>query len=146
MMTIDNLPAQLPKDASTYFSDILTPILKKMIKAKKVPEIIERATIMKAGALVKIFQHLQIGSETSNLKKDDPVNKILVLGAGYVSKPAVDYLSRIQTNMVTIGTDKVNINALSMAEGKENVNCVEIDISNTSELEKLISCNDIVLR
>lgn len=148
MMTIDNLPAQLPKDSSSHFSDILTPILKKMIKSKKVPEVIERATIMKDGVLVKRFENLQIGSASPSFAKTstDQNKKILVLGAGYVAKPAIDYLSRSQKNNVMVGTNKLDKNALSMSEGKPNVSVIEIDISNTEELEKLIANNDIVLR
>jgi alpha-aminoadipic semialdehyde synthase len=148
MMTIDNLPAQLPKDASSHFSDILTPILKKMIKSKILPKVIERATIIKDGVLVKRFKNLQIGNANPSFTKGsaDQIKKILVLGAGYVAKPAIDYLSRSQKNSVIVGTDKLDKNALSMSEGKTNVSVIEIDISNTEGLEKLIASNDIVLR
>ena len=148
MMTIDNLPAQIPKDASAHFSDILTPILKKMIKSKKVPEVIERATIMKDGHLVKRFKHLQIGDNgpVSSKVNTDQSKRILILGAGYVAKPAIDYLSGSKMHILTVGTDKLDKNALSMGEGKENVSVVEIDISNTGELEKLIASNDVILR
>jgi alpha-aminoadipic semialdehyde synthase len=148
MMTIDNLPAEIPKDASTHFSDILTPILKKMIKSKKTPEVIEKATIMKNGELVKRFKHLQIESNSRSYPKEnsDQVKKILVLGAGYVAKPAIDYLSRSSANNLTVATDRLDKNVISMSEGKDNVSIVEIDISNTEGLEKLIANSDAVLR
>ncbi len=57
MMTIDNLPNELPRDASTAFgSQFIEHILPELLK--KHSEVIERATIAENGRLGKHFQYL----------------------------------------------------------------------------------------
>lgn len=57
-MTIDNLPAQLPRDSSEHFSSVLVPLLKKLIKSKKSVEAIDRATIISKGKLMPAYEKL----------------------------------------------------------------------------------------
>ena len=57
MMTIDNLPNELPRDASTSFGEqFVKYILPELLKEKS--ELMERATIAKSGVLGKHFQYL----------------------------------------------------------------------------------------
>jgi alanine dehydrogenase len=62
MMTIDNLPNELPRDASTYFGDQfiinIIPELQNMAKGKK-SKVLERATITKEGKLTPRYAYLQ---------------------------------------------------------------------------------------
>jgi hypothetical protein len=58
MMTIDNLPNELPKDASTAFGEMFTEyVLKELVK--KESEFIEKAKIVDKGKLGKHYQYLQ---------------------------------------------------------------------------------------
>jgi saccharopine dehydrogenase (NAD+, L-lysine forming) len=61
MMTIDNLPNELPRDASSYFGDQfiinIIPELQHMAKGKK-SRVLERATITHAGKLTPRYAHL----------------------------------------------------------------------------------------
>ena len=57
-MTIDNLPNELPRDASEAFGDqFIEHILPEFYKEQS--DILERATIAKNGQLGKYFQYLQ---------------------------------------------------------------------------------------
>ncbi len=57
MMTIDNLPNELPRDASTAFGEqFIKHILPELLK--KNSEVIERAIIAEGGVLGKYFQYL----------------------------------------------------------------------------------------
>lgn len=57
MMTIDNLPNELPRDASTAFGEqFIEHILPELLKEKSA--VIERATISENGILGKHFQYL----------------------------------------------------------------------------------------
>ena len=57
MMTIDNLPNELPRDASTAFGEqFIEHILPELLIDKS--EVIERATVAENGALGKHFQYL----------------------------------------------------------------------------------------
>ena len=58
MMTIDNLPNELARDASTAFgAQFVTHIMPELLKPHS--DMLERATIAKGGALGKHFQYLQ---------------------------------------------------------------------------------------
>lgn len=58
MMTIDNLPSELPRDASQAFGDMfLMHVLPELLKPES--RLIERATIAENGHLGKDFEYLQ---------------------------------------------------------------------------------------
>lgn len=58
MMTIDNLPSELPRDASQAFGEMfLVHVLPELLKPQS--ELIERATIAKAGQLTEPFAYLE---------------------------------------------------------------------------------------
>lgn len=57
MMTVDNLPNELPRDASRHFGEhIIKFIIPELLKNES--EILERATICKEGKLTKGFEYL----------------------------------------------------------------------------------------
>ena len=57
MMTIDNLPNELPRDASTAFGEqFIEHILPELLKDKSA--VIERAMVTENGVLGKHFQYL----------------------------------------------------------------------------------------
>lgn len=57
MMTIDNLPNELPRDASTAFGDMFIEHVLPELKKEK-SDMIERATVTENGILGKHFQYL----------------------------------------------------------------------------------------
>jgi hypothetical protein len=58
MMTIDNLPNELPKDASEAFGNMfIEHVLPEL--AKEDSEMIEKATIINKGKLGKHFEYLR---------------------------------------------------------------------------------------
>jgi len=63
MMSIDNLPNELARDASQYFGNqLITNIIPHLIHASG-DEIIQRATIVKSGILTDYFQYMKEYSE-----------------------------------------------------------------------------------
>jgi saccharopine dehydrogenase (NAD+, L-lysine forming) len=62
MMTIDNLPNELPRDASSYFGDQfilnIIPELQNVMRGRK-SKVLERATITRDGKLTPKFEYLQ---------------------------------------------------------------------------------------
>ncbi len=59
MMTIDNLPNELPQDASRHFGDALIKYIIPELLGKSDTDIIERATVTRNGQLTKHFAYLQ---------------------------------------------------------------------------------------
>jgi saccharopine dehydrogenase-like NADP-dependent oxidoreductase len=77
--------------------------------------------------------------------------KILILGSGLISEPLIDYLMKRSENKITIGSNNPDElkNILEKKKGSENftnLRTTYIDVvSQKSELEGLISKNDIVV-
>lgn len=57
-MSIDNLPAQLPKDASEHFGDSLTPIIASLSKSGFEDPLVQRGVIVKDGCLQPVHAWL----------------------------------------------------------------------------------------
>lgn len=72
------------------------------------------------------------------------MKKILVLGAGLVSKPGVRYLLDQENLFVTVASRTVS-KAEALVEGYENGKAVALLVDNTDELVGLIQKHDIVI-
>ena len=59
MMTIDNLPNELPKDASKSFGEQFAAHVLEELLALKDTGMLERATIAEKGQLGKYFKYLE---------------------------------------------------------------------------------------
>lgn len=72
------------------------------------------------------------------------MNKILVLGAGLVSRPGVHYLLEQKGLQVTVASRTVS-KAENLVKGHANGRAVAVDVENEGELAALIAQNDIVI-
>lgn len=121
MMSVDILPASLPFDASQHFSKALLPYLESVIKQytsgthDEYASALERATIAEEGRLIDQHEWLQVAvdkfytqgtkaSATDYQEIVPPVKKkILMLGTGMVSGPAVDEIAKRSDVQLMIG-------------------------------------------
>ncbi len=72
------------------------------------------------------------------------MKNVLILGAGFVSKPGVRYLLDSKVLNITVA-DKFPERAEELVRGYENGKAIELDISDTEKLENAIKKNDIVV-
>lgn len=135
IMSIDNLPAQFPRDASEHFSTCLSPIIHKLVKGED-GSVIERATICQDGKLSSSHAPL-----TSNLKSR---KRVLILGSGYVVPPALKYLSSLPGVHVTVASN-TNTDKLVARYGTQSTIGTVLDVQDKSKLLELVSKHDIVL-
>lgn len=106
IMSIDNLPTELPYEASKYFSEALYPWVKEIVKNNFSHPVVSRATIsLPTGELAP--QHEKLYGQVAKFGdvgvKVAQRQKVLLLGSGYVAKPLVDYLTRDGKYDITIG-------------------------------------------
>jgi alpha-aminoadipic semialdehyde synthase len=120
MMAVDILPASIPLDASTHFSDALLPYVKTLVReyrgecaGNEYQRALERATICKGGDLVGKHRWLaesvrawretvdqegttvpKSGSGPASINTVRLKKKVLMLGSGMVAGPAVDEISK----------------------------------------------------
>uniref|UniRef100_A0A8C5H9U9 Saccharopine dehydrogenase (NAD(+), L-glutamate-forming) n=1 Tax=Gouania willdenowi TaxID=441366 RepID=A0A8C5H9U9_GOUWI len=102
MCSIDNLPAQLPIEATEYFGDRLFPYIWEMVRTP----FIRSAVITSNGALTPKFEYiekLRERREKEQILQKAGMKRVLLLGSGYVSRPVVEYLTRDERTQVTIG-------------------------------------------
>uniref|UniRef100_A0A673N5F1 Alpha-aminoadipic semialdehyde synthase, mitochondrial n=1 Tax=Sinocyclocheilus rhinocerous TaxID=307959 RepID=A0A673N5F1_9TELE len=136
MCSIDNLPAQMPIEATEYFGDRLFPYIWEM------------AVITSNGKLTPKFEYIQKlreRRESEQILKKGGMKRVLLLGSGYVSGPVIEYLTRDAGTQVTVASNLLN-QAEDMAAKYPNTIAVMLDITRQEgHLESLIKDHDIVI-
>ncbi|KAM4873662.1 alpha-aminoadipic semialdehyde synthase, mitochondrial isoform 3-T3 [Thomomys bottae] len=155
MCSIDNLPAQLPIEATEYFGDMLYPYVEEMLlsdasqplESQNFSPVVRDAVITSNGFLTDKYKYIQklredrehFQSFSMNTKK-----KVLVLGSGYVSGPVLEYLSRDCNIEITVGSDMEN--QMKQLSKKYNINLVNINVGKHEErLNSLVASQDLVI-
>jgi len=72
------------------------------------------------------------------------MKKILVLGAGLVSKPGVTYLLKQKNLEVTVASRTLS-KAEALVKGFDNGKAIQVDVKDEKKLEDLIKENDIII-
>uniref|UniRef100_A0A3B4XXW4 Alpha-aminoadipic semialdehyde synthase, mitochondrial n=1 Tax=Seriola lalandi dorsalis TaxID=1841481 RepID=A0A3B4XXW4_SERLL len=134
MCSIDNLPAQLPIEATEYFGDRLFPYIWEMNSRW-----CRRAVITSNGVLTPKFEYIEKLRERSGMKR------VLLLGSGYVSGPVVEYLTRDERTQVTVASVLLR-QAEELAAKYPNTIPVTLDASSQEgHLDSLIKDHDLVI-
>ncbi len=72
------------------------------------------------------------------------MTRFLVLGAGFVAEPVVEYLSRNKNNQITLA-DYDYANTQKVSEKYPQISSLQIDVSNKADLASLIKDKNVVL-
>uniref|UniRef100_A0A646QGR2 Alpha-aminoadipic semialdehyde synthase n=1 Tax=Hemiscolopendra marginata TaxID=943146 RepID=A0A646QGR2_9MYRI len=155
--SIDNMPTQLPREATDSFGELLYPhiadILQsdatKPLEKENFTPIVQGAIIASNGQLTPNFQYIQELRNARSMKirppSGEPCKKVLVLGAGYVSAPTIEYLTRDKDISVTIAS-ALKEEADILAKQFENTEPILLDIIDRPDLmENLIENTDLVI-
>lgn len=156
--SIDNMPTQLPTEATDYFGELLYPYALDILKSDAskpleehefLPEV-DGAIIASNGKLTPNFEYINELRE-SNMRskhKSDGTEfskRVLVLGAGMVSAPLVEYLSRNHDISMKV-CSQVKDEADRLAIRYNNVESFYMDVnSNQEHLAKLCEEADCVV-
>uniref|UniRef100_A0A8C7EJ88 Aminoadipate-semialdehyde synthase n=1 Tax=Neovison vison TaxID=452646 RepID=A0A8C7EJ88_NEOVI len=155
MCSIDNLPAQLPIEATEYFGDMLYPYVEEMIlsdatqplESQNFSPVVRDAVITSNGVLTDKYKYIPKLRESRELAQSLSMGtkkKVLVLGSGYVSEPVLEYLSRDNKIEITVGSDMKN--QIEQLGKKYNINPISVDISKQEEkLNSLVAKQDLVI-
>ncbi|XP_049627047.1 alpha-aminoadipic semialdehyde synthase, mitochondrial [Suncus etruscus] len=155
MCSIDNLPAQLPIEATECFGDMLYPYVEEMIlsdatqplESQNFSAVVRDAVITSNGILTdkyKYIQKLRESREHTQSFSTSTKKKVLVLGTGYVSEPVLEYLSRDKNIEITVGSDMKN--QIEQLRKKYNITPVSMNIGKQEEkLGSLVAAQDLVI-
>uniref|UniRef100_A0A8C2K019 Aminoadipate-semialdehyde synthase n=1 Tax=Cyprinus carpio TaxID=7962 RepID=A0A8C2K019_CYPCA len=139
MCSIDNLPAQLPIEATEYFGDRLFPYIWEMLPSDATRPL-EEEDFSPQVRDVSVLR-----GESEQILKKGGMKRVLLLGAGYVSGPVIEYLTRDAGTQVTVASNLLN-QAEDMAAKYPNTIAMMLDITRQeSHLESLIKDHDIVI-
>uniref|UniRef100_A0A8C1QHA5 Alpha-aminoadipic semialdehyde synthase, mitochondrial n=1 Tax=Cyprinus carpio TaxID=7962 RepID=A0A8C1QHA5_CYPCA len=160
MCSIDNLPAQMPIEATEYFGDRLFPYIWEMLPSDATRSLEEEdfspqvrdAVITSNGKLTPKFEYIQKlrerrlkDRESEQILKKEGMKRVLLLGSGYVSGPVIEYLTRDAGTQVTVASNLLH-QAEDMAAKYPNTIAVMLDITRQEgHLESLIKDHDIVI-
>nr|XP_024658873.1 alpha-aminoadipic semialdehyde synthase, mitochondrial [Maylandia zebra] len=156
MCSIDNLPAQLPIEATEYFGDRLFPYIWEMLPSDSTRPLDEEefspqvrdAVIASNGKLTPKFEYiekLRERREKTQIMKKAGMKRVLLLGSGYVSGPVVEYLTRDQGTQVTVASMLLS-QAEELAAKYPNTIPVMLDVSSQEgHLDSLFRDHDLVI-
>merc|ERR1719489_331066 len=157
--SIDNMPTQLPREATDFFGDLLYPHVEDIIKSRadkpfdekeieKVGPIVAGAVITTNGKLAPNFEYISDLREKNKPKivgDFSSERKALVLGAGYVSAPVIEYLTRDSGLGVTVAA-ALKSEADKLASTHERTEPVLLDVQERPDLlDDLIKSHDVVV-
>uniref|UniRef100_A0A4W6DT45 Aminoadipate-semialdehyde synthase n=1 Tax=Lates calcarifer TaxID=8187 RepID=A0A4W6DT45_LATCA len=146
MCSIDNLPAQLPIEATEYFGDRLFPYIWEMINFFLC--LFLKAVITSNGVLTPKFEYiekLRERREKAQIMKKTGMKRVLLLGSGYVSGPVVEYLTRNENTQVTVASMLLK-QAEELAATYPNTIPIMLDAgSQEGHLDSLIKDHDLVI-
>ncbi|GAA6227679.1 alpha-aminoadipic semialdehyde synthase, mitochondrial [Lates japonicus] len=156
MCSIDNLPAQLPIEATEYFGDRLFPYIWEMLPSDATRPLEEEdfspqvrdAVITSNGVLTPKFEYiekLRERREKAQIMKKTGMKRVLLLGSGYVSGPVVEYLTRSENTQVTVASMLLK-QAEELAATYPNTIPIMLDAgSQEGHLDSLIKDHDLVI-
>ena len=166
IMAIDNLPCEVPRESSQYFSSVLRDMVAPLANADwqvpfemlDLPPYLKRAVIVHQGRLTPDYQYIQKHLEAHPWAADETRNyaeghlpviqelnmkRVLVLGAGLVARPLVRYLLEkgYQVTMASRTASK----AEAMIAGHPAGKALALNIQDETALAQLIKDCDLVV-
>ncbi|XP_037539586.1 alpha-aminoadipic semialdehyde synthase, mitochondrial [Nematolebias whitei] len=156
MCSIDNLPAQLPIEATEYFGDRLFPYIWEMLLSDATRPMEEEefspqvrdAVITSNGVLTPKFEYIEKLREKrqkAQILKKSGMKRVLLLGSGYVSGPVVEYLTRDEKTQVTVASVLLK-QSEELAAKYPNTIPIMLDVSSQEgHLDTLIQDHHLVI-
>lgn len=155
--SIDQLPAQMPVEATEYFGDRLYPYIFQMLasdankpleKQTEFSPAVRDAVIASNNKLTPKFEYIEKLRDSrarARILSVAASKRVLVLGSGYVSGPVIDYLTRDPDIAVTIASSPA-WQVREISERYQNTTPVTIDVGKEQEkLSSLIKDHHLII-
>uniref|UniRef100_A0A6G1SHE1 Alpha-aminoadipic semialdehyde synthase, mitochondrial n=1 Tax=Aceria tosichella TaxID=561515 RepID=A0A6G1SHE1_9ACAR len=157
--SIDNMPTQLPLESTDLFGNLLFPYIMDIVRSdasKPVDEehfcgTVNKAIIASNGQLrpnYEYIQELRMKQDIGSYNRSSNTKEVLVLGAGYVSGPLIEYLCRDPKVLVTVVSSleqEVDRNK-QYATKHNNLKTLIMDVTRKHDtLLKIVEQSDLVV-
>ncbi|OMJ09981.1 Alpha-aminoadipic semialdehyde synthase, mitochondrial [Smittium culicis] len=150
IMSIDNLPTELPAESSSNFSKLLYPVALEMVKNNFDNEILKNSLIAENKKLMPEHEHLYEILEDAKKNSsritviDNSLKKVLLAGSGMVTAPFIKYLEN-QGNIEVVIASNNRKEAESLASNFKYTKVYDLDASNSEKVDSLVADSDIVV-
>lgn len=155
ILSVDNLPTEIPFEASKYFGDNLLPFIKNLAfsdgslpfaEQKDLAPELRTAVITAHGELTPAYKYITEFRRRNERERlaVSAKHKVLVLGSGMVAPPLVHYLSRFNGLHVTVASNDVE-SADRIVKGRRASAAIQLDVADRAELRNLIRSHDVVV-
>lgn len=142
ILSIDNLPAELPLEASKHFSERLYPFIRDLA-ASKSNEILNRASITtRTGDLAEKHKHLHRNLTRAAQQKTN--RRVLLLGSGRVAAPLVDYFLKTPGTTITVGSNSLD-EARALCADRPKTKASLVPVTDSTKLAEIVREHDIVI-
>lgn len=156
--SIDNMPTQLPLESTDMFGNLLFPYIMDIVRSdatKPVAEeefsnTVQKAIIASNGKLRPDYEYIQElrKKQVGKYKRSSDTKEVLVLGAGHVSGPLIEYLCRdpkIHVTVVSSLEQEVDKHR-QYATTHNNMGSVIMDVTRKHEtLSQMVEESDLVV-
>ncbi|KAJ2156250.1 hypothetical protein GGF46_005312 [Coemansia sp. RSA 552] len=144
--SIDNLPTELPFEASKHFGDSLYPHARALAMGNLDNTILSRAVICQDGALETPHRHLaaKLSGSPGIRITDSRRKRVLLAGSGMVSQPLVDYLAGAKDTDIVVASNNID-EARALACQFPNTEATVLDIADSAGLDNNVKGSDVVV-
>nr|CAD7453969.1 unnamed protein product [Timema tahoe] len=159
--SIDNMPTQLPLESTDFFGELLYPYAMNILQSDAMLPLeqhnflpaVHGAIIASNGKLTPNFEYIQELRTMSTRSwhkagspREDGCRRIVLLGAGYVSAPVVQYLHKEHNVHITVASAlKDEADAIASIY-QQSVEPVLLDVLERPDtLQDLVSSADVVV-
>uniref|UniRef100_A0A915PET4 Saccharopine dehydrogenase (NAD(+), L-glutamate-forming) n=2 Tax=Meloidogyne TaxID=189290 RepID=A0A915PET4_9BILA len=156
--SIDNMPAQLPVEASEQFGSLLLPYVMDLLNCStdqpfnslQCSEEVKRAIITTDGELTPNYKYIeelrneQRRSAHKSRAMTPTTRRVLLLGAGMVSDPLAKYFAGLPHVALTVADSSRNVQRHSSLG--DNIETVIVDIhKETERVNELVARNELCI-
>ncbi|CAD5225372.1 unnamed protein product [Bursaphelenchus xylophilus] len=160
--SIDNMPAQMPLEATEAFGNLLYPYIFDLLNcaAEQPFERLEcrpdvkNAIITSDGELTPNYKYIETLREEQTVRSShkakamagrEDAKRVLLLGAGMVSDPLAHYYSQQQRVVLTVASDSAK-DGKRLATLGDNIQSQVVDLNKEPEvIDGLVEQNDLVI-
>ncbi|XP_063928453.1 alpha-aminoadipic semialdehyde synthase, mitochondrial isoform X2 [Zophobas morio] len=154
--SIDNMPTQIPRESTDFFGDLLFPYAHDILQSNAQQPLenhkfcppVHGAIIASNGKLTPNYEYIQDLRTSAMQKSTESTNiekRVVIIGAGRVAAPLVEYLHRDDSIGITVACEKKDLSD-HLARCFPGIQSLYLNaIESTNTLEEIVKKADVAV-